>query len=103
MLVMFPLLGFLITSKDVGNEGGKILLEDVTILEKKINELTVYLKNNPKDGRAFKQLGELYVQGGRLTEAVSAYVAAEKILPKDSEIRRAFIELQAMGHATSNR
>jgi hypothetical protein len=30
-------------------------------------------------------------------------VAAEKILPKDPEIRRAFIELQSMGHATSNR
>ena len=103
MLAMFPLLGFLITSKDVGNDGGKILLEDATILERRINELTVYLKNNPKDGRAFKQLGELYVKGGRLTEAVSAYVAAEKILPKDSEIRRAVIELQVMENATRNR
>ena len=103
MLVMFPLLGFLITSKDAERVNGQKLLEAVTTLEKKINELTVYLKNNPKDGHAFKQLGELYVKGGRLTEAVSAYVAAEKILPKDSEIRRAFIELQAMGHATSNR
>ena len=103
MLVMFPLLGFLITSKDAERENGQKLLEAVTTLEKKINELTVYLKNNPKDGHAFKQLGALYVKGGRLTEAVSAYVAAEKILPKDSEIRRAFIELQAKGHATSNR
>ena len=103
MLVVFPLLGFLITSKDAERESGKILLEDVTNLKKKINVLTAYLQNNPKDGPAFKRLGELYVKGGRLTEAVSAYVAAEKILPKDSEIRRAFIELQAMGHATSNR
>ena len=80
-----------------------VFSEDFSALEKKITELTAYLKNNPKDGLAFKRLGELYVKGGRLTEAVSAYVAAEKILPKDSEIRRAFIELQAMGHATSNR
>ena len=43
------------------------------------------------------------MEAGRLSEAVSAYVAAEKILPKDSEIRRAFIELKSMGHATSNR
>ncbi len=103
MLVMFPLVGFLITSKDAGKESGTVLSEDFSALEKKITELTSYLKNNPKDGLAFKRLGELYVKGGRLTEAVSAYVAAEKILPKDSEIRRAFIELQAMGHATSNR
>ena len=103
MLVMFPLLGFLITSKDAEKESETAFSEDFSALEKKITELTAYLKNNPKDGRAFKRLGELYVKAGRLTEAVSAYVAAEKILPKDSEIRRAFIELQAMGHATSNR
>ena len=103
MLGMFPLLGFLITSKDAEKESAMVFSEDFSALEKKITELTAYLKNNPKDGLAFKRLGELYVKGGRLTEAVSAYVAAEKILPKDSEIRRAFIELQAMGHATSNR
>ena len=102
-LTVFPLVGFLLTSEDNVKDRNDTQSDEFQPIEKRIKELTVYLKNNPKDGIAFKRLGGLYVQAGRLSEAVSAYVAAEKILPKDSEIRRAFIELQSMGHATSNR
>ena len=102
-LIVFPLVGFLLTSEDNVKDRNDTQSDEFQPIEKRIKELTVYLKNNPKDGIAFKRLGGLYVKAGRLSEAVSAYVAAEKILPKDSEIRRAFIELQSMGHATSNR
>ena len=102
-LIVFPLLGFLITLDDNASGSKKVQSEDFKTIEKRIKEFTAHLKNNPEDGLAFKRLGELYLKAGRLSEAVSTYVAAEKILPKDPEIRKAFIQLQSMGHATSNR
>ena len=102
-LVVFPLLGFLITLDDNASDPNELQSEDFQTLDKRIKEFAAHLKKNPGDGTAFKQLGKLYLKAGRLSEAVSTYVAAEKILPKDPEIRKAFIELQSMGHATSNR
>ena len=102
-LIVFPLLGFLVTLDDNATSPKELQSEDFQTLEKRIKDITVHLKKNPGDGLAFKQLGKLYLKAGRLSEAVSTYVAAEKILPKDPEIRKAFIELQSMGHATSNR
>jgi|TARA_X000001036_G_C20461976_1_gene717864 cytochrome c-type biogenesis protein CcmH/NrfG len=102
-LIVIPLLGFLITLDDNASGSKKVQSEDFKTIEKRIKEFTAHLKNNPEDGLAFKRLGELYLKAGRLSEAVSTYVAAEKILPKDPEIRKAFIQLQSMGHATSNR
>ena len=64
-----------------------------------VNNVFVSRLLNP----SLKRLGQLYSEAGRLTEAVSAYVAAAEVLPKDPEIRRAFIELQAMGHAAGNK
>ena len=101
--IVVPLLGFLITLDDNASAPNELQSEDFKTLDKRIKEFTAHLKKNPEDGLAFKQLGKLYLKAGRLSEAVSTYVAAEKILPKDPEIRRAFIELQSMGHATSNR
>ena len=102
-LLVIPLLGFLITLDDNASGSKNVQSEDFKTIEKRIKEFTVHLKNNPEDGLAFKRLGELYLKAGRLSEAVSTYVAADKILPKDPEIRKAFIQLQSMGHATSNR
>ena len=101
--VVVPFLGFLITLDDNASAPNELQSEDFRTLDKRIKEVTAHLKKNPGDGLAFKQLGKLYLKAGRLSEAVSTYVAAEKILPKDPEIRKAFIELQSMGHATSNR
>jgi cytochrome c-type biogenesis protein CcmH/NrfG len=100
-LIMFLLAGYLI---NINNENADVNVgkgQDQP-LEKRISSLTAYLKNNPSDGPSLKRLGQLYSEAGRLTEAVSAYVAAAEVLPKDPEIRRAFIELQAMGHAAGN-
>lgn len=106
MLIAFPFVGFQLTLEENVQASKTIKSEDFPSQEKGveelIKELTAYLKNNPRDGLAFKQLGELYTRAGRLSEAVSSYIAAAEILPKDPQIRRAFIQLQAMGHTTSN-
>ena len=102
-LIVFPLLGFLITLDDNSMASKEVQYEDFQSIETRIKEITAHLKKNPEDGPAYKKLGKLYLKAGRLNESVSTYVAAEKILPKDPEIRKAFIQLQSMGHATSNR
>ena len=68
----------------------------------RIQETITYLKSNPKDGRALKSLGALYKEAGLYKEAVSAYISASRELPGDREIQRAFIDLRARGHASSN-
>ena len=83
-LIVIPLLGFLITLDDNSTGSKEVQSEDFKTIEKRIKELTAHLKNNPEDGLAFKRLGELYLKACRLSEAVSTYVAAEKILPKES-------------------
>ena len=67
-----------------------------------INEIIIYLKKNPGDGKVLKQLGALYQKAGLFDKAVSAYVSASRKLPKDKEIERAFIELRARGHISGN-
>ena len=71
-------------------------------LHEQIQETITYLKANPKDGRALKLLGALYKEAGLYKEAVSAYISASRELPQDREIQRAFIDLRARGHASSN-
>jgi hypothetical protein len=71
-------------------------------IHKKIQEKIDYLKSNPKDAAALKRLGALYKEAGLLKEAVSAYVSASRELPGDKEIQRAFIDLRARGHVSSN-
>ena len=74
----------------------------MTEVHEQIQETIRYLKFNPKDGRALKSLGALYKEAGLYKEAVSAYVSASRELPGDREIQRAFIDLRARGHASSN-
>ena len=74
----------------------------ISEVHEKIQETIRYLKANPKDGRALKSLGELYSEAGLYKEAVSAYISASRELPQDREIQRAFIDLRARGHASSN-
>ena len=74
----------------------------ISEVHEKIQETITYLKANPKDGRALKSLGALYSEAGLYKEAVSAYISASRELPQDREIQRAFIDLRARGHASSN-
>ena len=102
-LIVLPLIGFKLSENEKSAAPERLNLESSQNLVQRIEDLTVYLKKNPRDGASLKRLGELYAKAGKLSEAVSAYVAAAEILPKDPEIRRAFIELQAMGHTTGNK
>ena len=74
----------------------------ISEVHEKIQETITYLKANPMDGRALKSLGALYSEAGLYKEAVSAYISASRELPQDREIQRAFIDLRARGHASSN-
>ena len=74
----------------------------ISEIQEQIQETITYLKSNPKDGRALKSLGALYKEAGLYKEAVSAYISASRELPGDREIQRAFIDLRARGHASSN-
>ena len=74
----------------------------ISEIQEQIQETITYLKSNPKDGRALKSLGALYNEAGLYKEAVSAYISASRELPGDREIQRAFIDLRAKGHASSN-
>ena len=71
-------------------------------IQERIQETIEHLRSNPKDGSALKLLGALYKEAGLYKEAVSAYVSASRELPGDREIQRAFIDLRARGHASSN-
>ena len=74
----------------------------ISEIQEQIQETITYLKSNPKDGRALKSLGALYKEAGLYKESVSAYISASRELPGDREIQRAFIDLRAKGHASSN-
>ncbi len=74
----------------------------ISVIQEQIKEKITYLKSYPKDGRALKSLGALYNEAGLYKEAVSAYISASRELPGDREIQRAFIDLRAKGHASSN-
>ena len=102
-LIVLPLVGFQWSKKEKSSAPQRLNAGSSQNLIQRIEDLTAYLKKNPRDGTSLKRLGELYAKAGKLSEAVSAYVAAAEILPKDPEIRRAFIELQAMGHTTGNK
>jgi cytochrome c-type biogenesis protein CcmH/NrfG len=47
----------------------------------------------------FTRLGEAYKASGLLREAVSAYVSAAELAPRNPEVQRALISLKAMAEA----
>ena len=93
VVVGFALIGVLFQQqKTTDLDNARSMIE----IQERIQETIEHLRSNPKDGSALKLLGAFY------KEAVSAYVSASRELPGDREIQRAFIDLRARGHASSN-
>lgn len=57
------------------------------------------VRSEPASVANFTRLGEAYKMSGRLTEAVSAYVSAAELAPRDHDVQRALVSLKAMAEA----
>lgn len=64
--------------------------------ESRLAMLESKARTEPAKAVNFTRLGEAYKASGRLGEAVSAYVSAAELAPRDPEIQRALISLKAM-------
>jgi hypothetical protein len=61
--------------------------------------LEAMAQNEPEKVENFTRLGEAYKASGRLGDAVSAYVSAAQLAPRDPEVQRALVSLKAMAEA----
>jgi cytochrome c-type biogenesis protein CcmH/NrfG len=66
---------------------------------KSLAELESKARDEPGNVINFTRLGAAYKASGRLVEAVSAYVSAAELSPRDPEIQRALVSLKALAEA----